>query len=1092
MHIFKRYKLSYTNPTDPNKKLPQLTILKSERTTSYFYISLMLVYWIVAWWLFSIDQCVASLSLFLVTLSPILAYFIVWLLREIIWLFFQRKYKKKSLFIIVLIITLCALFWFFKQCMIPNESLLLGHDFQLNSNSAVYSKVHELLPKYNLPTYDKTFIYVLIPTFLTISLSGFLGMLLYGIIIPKIDRSVKENILADIKRSHLLKLKNKEPHNQNDNAQDNNDSIKNEFKFKERYNTDEMFLNISEHFKTLNRSVNNQDTVSKSISRQSKRLKRSIEKIEILKENRFIKTGRLRFISNYMRELTDYAKQLNIHSSKQVASEKDIQIVEEHRNIINEIEAKISLGRAHSLFRFFSIPSVIFLLLNLTLYRFSDGELPIPLSLDAMIVTCLLILPTGYFGYSLFKFISVHRSIPMITGWRQNSTRVEDGIAKVFELISFFIATSILLLAYYYLVGGADLFFRLPDSEKRFFYTIISSFLPLEAFSSGLENYSELLKNDVANGFRIVIRFLSVILTTTLFLMVVKFLTKKYQRYSYDEHSYNAFLPPELLKIFGFFIIFIISSAMIYSLILAEIKGVQQKKKDTPSVEISVYKNCTEICELKNNKQDDYKQCVADNCLSTLQYSKKDSGKSIAKPAVSSFGFTDFLPYTIFLGIVGTVFGISTRELLENYFSGISQRVDASFEEDDMVSIDDSPIMQVKNIGFKNVTFFDITQNAFRYIPFKQLDNQKIINFTEPTLHFRRNIDLFVAKEQTSNTSNYLLANKPATKRAEMLLMLSAFYVRGVKLPKIKSHKPVHEYEVKRSLITQSKDSTFKVDESELKNIVKSIKDLTTEIYEENYKDCYGKIFENKKDYNNEVYDSKKYDSDSDKLEFDLSLKSIDEISHNITTDGKQELKKTEESIKKLVIEVELGIDIAKALKEYVNYLCKINNAYISYKNSSSIYGEAEFINKAEKDDKELEKINKANNFYRQLLLILADKAVEISYLYYDIALQLWDVKESDNISKNETRSIDIALLELLNIPRVTSENQNTHDPIMWKMQLEVTLQLAEQSDEIVHHINSFIDNHYVLFMGKKDSTPTTNNTKKSSCISLLSNQLHK
>ncbi len=958
------------------------------------------------------------------------------------------------------------------------------------------------------------FTYTFIPIFYTISLAGFFGMFLYYRMNKRINWHTKRKILKDINYSHLYKIK----HNENYKI-DETKILKSNDQLKQKYHTDTMYLSIDEHLQNLIRSVVGQDPVSKAISRKSKRLKHSIEKIEVMKDNQFVKTARLRFIADFMRELTLYAQNLNLHESRQVVSDRDIDIVEKNRNLINQIEAKISLNRAWNLFFFFFWFISIFFTANAIL---SKWESVVPLSLYLVIAVCVLLIPIGYLGYSLFKYVSIHKGVSVwiflliyatllviisiifpyhlsvliatlwllyfvysmiygkrllsfLMGWRQNSTKIEDSIASIYELALFFIATCI-LLGLYYKFSDVAFFELLYPSEDEFFYTIVSSFFPIEVFGEVAKNKSLLFNNSLADGFRYTIRFLSIVLTTTLFVKAIQLLTDKYRKYSYDEHSYNAFLPPELFKIFGYFIIFIVSTGISYALIVSEVKQVYEK---------GMIADCRDSIQTCKQSSLGEEQCTTEKLCKHLIGS---NDKTIALSRATSFGLADFLPYSIFLALVGAGFSLSTRELLENYFSGIAQRVDSFFEEDDMVKIGDSELMQVKAIGFKNVTFFDITQNAYRYISFKQLDAEKVVNFTEPTLHFRRNIELFVAKDQNFIASTPLMSNKPVILRAEMLLLLSAFYVDGVQVPTAKNLIRIKEADVRRKLYKYKEGADDERKEGEL---IKQIKDFNKGMDE--FKNDINNTNSdnyliNQPTFSNYLNDQHKaflkilmgdiQEHNDSQDDYKLYLDSLKEVKGILANSRQQEnINRSKKGIQKLVDDLVRGVDIAKVLHTYIRYACEKHNVYIDYKQKKGEdklpEGRVRNIDTLEAYPKE-EKLNcliKANDNYNQLLLTLADKAVEVSYLYYDIALSLWDMKD-ENRSKNEKRSLDSASLELLNVPRVTSHNLQEYDPIMWKMKLEVTLKLAEQSDEIIHHMNQFIDKNYVLFMGtSKENT---------------------
>lgn len=48
--------------------------------------------------------------------------------------------------------------------------------------------------------------------------------------------------------------------------------------------------------------------------------------------------------------------------------------------------------------------------------------------------------------------------------------------------------------------------------------------------------------------------------------------------------------------------------------------------------------------------------------------------------------------------------------------------------------------------------------------------------------------------------------------------------------------------------------------------------------------------------------------------------------------------------------------------------------------------------------------------------------------------------------------------IDLLNTPRVSSSQVDIDASQYWEVSLSVTLELSEQSDEIIHHINLYTD----------------------------------
>jgi hypothetical protein len=59
-------------------------------------------------------------------------------------------------------------------------------------------------------------------------------------------------------------------------------------------------------------------------------------------------------------------------------------------------------------------------------------------------------------------------------------------------------------------------------------------------------------------------------------------------------------------------------------------------------------------------------------------------------------------------------------------------------------------------------------------------------------------------------------------------------------------------------------------------------------------------------------------------------------------------------------------------------------------------------------------------------------------------------------------------MTQILNVPRVSSKQEVHNEKVFWKVVLLVTLELSEQSDETIHHINMYIDKLWNIFIPSK------------------------
>ncbi|NPA80982.1 MAG: hypothetical protein GXO31_00030, partial [Epsilonproteobacteria bacterium] len=92
---------------------------------------------------------------------------------------------------------------------------------------------------------------------------------------------------------------------------------------------------------------------------------------------------------------------------------------------------------------------------------------------------------------------------------------------------------------------------------------------------------------------------------------------------------------------------------------------------------------------------------------------------------------------------------------------------------------------------------------------------------------------------------------------------------------------------------------------------------------------------------------------------------------------------------------------------------------------------------------------------------------IKVSYYYFILAERLWELKKDKDIiaSSMEKIQIDKTTINILDVPRVTSSHKMGEDgKLYWEITLLVTLDLAEQSDEIIHHINTKIEKLWEIF----------------------------
>jgi len=84
------------------------------------------------------------------------------------------------------------------------------------------------------------------------------------------------------------------------------------------------------------------------------------------------------------------------------------------------------------------------------------------------------------------------------------------------------------------------------------------------------------------------------------------------------------------------------------------------------------------------------------------------------------------------------------------------------------------------------------------------------------------------------------------------------------------------------------------------------------------------------------------------------------------------------------------------------------------------------------------------------------------------LANRLWELKEAQT-SLTQKSKIDSSMTQILNVPRVGSTHEIYNNNSYWKVILYVTLELSEQGDETLHHINLYIDKLWDIFLKSEE-----------------------
>lgn len=525
-------------------------------------------------------------------------------------------------------------------------------------------------------------------------------------------------------------------------------------------------------------------------------------------------------------------------------------------------------------------------------------------------------------------------------------------------------------------------------------------------------NTSSGILNSLPATALITARIIAVIGTSILLYILFRYAADLYESTFYDRSSKGVSIPPELIRIGGAFLIFLYSTAILYTVVI------NIKNMTNPSV--------IESTEQKTTPQ---------NVIVQVSPPKSQEPENP--------NFSGYLPYSVFLALIGGLLALSTRELLENYFHGLSLRVDTPFEEGDRVVFNDSGMTAIDKIGVRAVTVYEINTNSKITIPWKDVTKSLIRNYTRPTLDYRREITINLPINKTEHPR---LTEGPLY-RAECLLLMVSMFEAGVKRPFIGSF----------------------AGDDDLANYMKSI-----ELFNENSSNKILYTDALKEEELLHIWNKTGVDRIQDKSAFsnifctdipnilqDLENhqpKSRDYPNIHETAAAIEQAKETQSihSIKLKIAELILctyHMDmIAKAALSR-----SVNIEEVSDLSMSEQYDISDLLRK------QAVWLMTEEQVYRCALL-----ATKVSELYADLSLLLWSFKTFQERAKSivTLRKLDALSVSLLTPPRVYSEHKVTEQGAgYWEVKLQITVELAEQSDEIIQHINLAIEKMWDRFV---------------------------
>lgn len=110
--------------------------------------------------------------------------------------------------------------------------------------------------------------------------------------------------------------------------------------------------------------------------------------------------------------------------------------------------------------------------------------------------------------------------------------------------------------------------------------------------------------------------------------------------------------------------------------------------------------------------------------------------------------------YAIGFIILSALIGYAGKQTIENFFSGLVLQVDRPFELGDRLVIPSGEICDVKEIGMRSVTLYDVLANTELSIPNNVLSTMIITNISRPDSQLRIRIPVYVNLNQKYRTAD--------------------------------------------------------------------------------------------------------------------------------------------------------------------------------------------------------------------------------------------------------------------------------------------------------------------------------------------------
>jgi MscS family membrane protein len=99
------------------------------------------------------------------------------------------------------------------------------------------------------------------------------------------------------------------------------------------------------------------------------------------------------------------------------------------------------------------------------------------------------------------------------------------------------------------------------------------------------------------------------------------------------------------------------------------------------------------------------------------------------------------------VGGVSFILAFALQDILSNIFSGLSLVVDTPFAYRDLIVLADGTVCEVRHIGLRVTTLYNVSSHSIIYVPNSQLANERLTNMTRPSPDLIDSISVSVDRE---------------------------------------------------------------------------------------------------------------------------------------------------------------------------------------------------------------------------------------------------------------------------------------------------------------------------------------------------------